>query len=63
LSVRIAGADHVLDSSEWRMPAGSWVSSWLGASDRDPKVFGPDADRYNPYRTVNDGKVQHFVLA
>jgi cytochrome P450 len=61
--VRIAARDVVLESSGRRIPAGSWVSSRLGAANRDEGVFGPDADTYDPYRTVADPKVQPFGIA
>lgn len=61
--VRIATRDAVLESSGRRIPAGSWVSSWLGAANRDNGVFGKDADTYDPYRTISGPKVQPFGVA
>lgn len=61
--VRIAVQDTVLESTGRRIPAGSWVSGWLEQADHDRTVFGPDADVFDPYRTVDDPKVAHFGLA
>jgi cytochrome P450 len=60
--VRIAAHDTVLESSGRRIPKGQWVSCWLQAANRDPYVFGPDADRYDPYRTPLDPTVAPFGM-
>jgi cytochrome P450 len=60
--VRIATDDTVLESSGRRIPKGQWVSCWLQAANRDPSVFGPEADRYDPYRTPLDPEVPPFGI-
>jgi cytochrome P450 len=48
--VRLAGGD---------VPEGERVVIDMAAANRDPAVFGADADRYNPHRTVPPG---HFLF-
>lgn len=60
--VRIAADDTVLESSGRQIPKGQWVSCWLQAANRDPSIFGPDADSYDPYRTPLDPKVAPFGI-
>jgi cytochrome P450 len=48
--VHVAGAE---------VAAGSRVVIDMAAANRDPAVFGPDADRYNPHRAVPPG---HFLF-
>lgn len=58
--VRITAKDTSLESSGRSVPEGTWLSLWLQAANRDPAIFGDDADSYNPLRTPLDPKVQHF---
>ena len=37
------------------LPAGSFVVLDLTTANRDPSVFGVDADEFNPYRTIRPG--------
>ncbi|WP_197038162.1 MULTISPECIES: cytochrome P450 [Actinomycetes] len=59
---RVAQTDIVLTSGR-EIKKGEWVYGWLGASDRDPEVFGSDRDEYKPGRNVDDEKVPSWGLA
>jgi cytochrome P450 len=53
VSLRHALADVELRSGT-RIPAGELVALDLVAANRDPAVFGPDADRFDPDRALPD---------
>jgi cytochrome P450 len=61
-TVRITVKDTVLETSGRAVPQGTWVSLWLQAANHDTTVFGPDADRYDPFRTPLDPKVLPFGI-
>lgn len=46
---RFAKQDLVL--SDCRIPKGACVFGVLASANRDEKIFGPDADRFDPFRT------------
>lgn len=60
--VRIAIKDVTLESSGREVPQDTWVSLWLEAANRDPTIFGEDADHYDPLRTPVDPSVQPFGI-
>lgn len=54
VSLRRALADVSLRSGRV-LPAGEMVSISVHDANRDPEVFGPDADRFDPFRPLPDG--------
>src|SRR5207244_2801854 len=59
--IRWAARDTVLKSGR-RILAGARVAIVNDAFNKDPDVFGPDADQFNPYRVVPAG-VHDYGLA
>jgi len=54
VAMRIATVDTQLPSGR-RIPCGETVSIGVATANRDPDVFGADADEFDPYRGVPDG--------
>lgn len=58
--VRRAVEDVTL-SAGTHVKAGQYVALRTGAANRDPSVFGPDADRFDPHRIVPVGTYPYGV--
>ena len=54
VALRVATVDIELKSGR-RLPAGTAVVIDVESANRDPGVFGDDADRFDPSRTIADG--------
>lgn len=50
--IRRALVDVRLRASGLEIPAGQWVAVDIPRANRDPEVFGPDADRFDPHRSA-----------
>jgi cytochrome P450 len=59
---RIAQEDATLASGR-QIKKGEWVYGWLGTADRDPSVFGDEADAFNPHRQILKEKVPGWGLS
>src|SRR4029077_14025827 len=51
---RVALEDDVLSTGR-EIRTRQWVAGFAGAANRDPRVFGDDADSFNPERSVAPG--------
>lgn len=62
--VRLAKEDVTLHSTGRRIPEGHKVGLDMVAANRDPEVFGDDADVFDPYRYNRlPARVKHFGVA
>ena len=56
---RIVGKDG-LQVGAWRVPPGTEVASSVGLANRDPRIYGADADEFRPERWLDEARAWEY---